>query len=197
MKQRLKEVWEKSKRFFLKAGKRNAVIGCAVVLIATAILLNWALLGGNEDRTGFDYSAAVGMSSTNKGESDDVLSSADGNSNSDSYFATSQVNRQRARDEAMEVLQSVVDNVSADAEAKERALEEIGQIAADMESESNIETLVVSKGFEKCVAVVSGGTVSIIVKSEELLDTQISQINEIVYEQTGILPENIKIINKT
>lgn len=195
MKQKLKEVWEKSKKFFLKAGKRNAVIGCAVVLIATAILLNWALLGSGDERTGFDYSAAVGM--TNKlGNDNDVPSSADGTSNSDSYFATSQVNRQRARDEAMEVLQSVVDNVSADAEAKERALGEIAQIAADMESESNIETLVVSKGFEKCVAVVSGGTVSVIVRSDELLDTQISQINEIVYEQTGILPENIKIIGK-
>lgn len=195
MKQKLKEVWEKSKKFFLKAGKRNAVIGCAVVLIATAILLNWALLGSGDERTGFDYSAAVGM--TKKlGNDNDVPSSADGTSNSDSYFATSQVNRQRARDEAMEVLQSVVDNVSADAEAKERALGEIAQIAADMESESNIETLVVSKGFEKCVAVVSGGTVSVIVRSDELLDTQISQINEIVYEQTGILPENIKIIGK-
>ena len=54
----------------------------------------------------------------------------------------------------------------------------------------------VSKGFDACVAVVSGGTASIVVDSDSLIDSQLSQINEIVYEHTGILPENIKIIHK-
>ena len=44
--------------------------------------------------------------------------------------------------------------------------------------------------------VVSGGTASIVVDSDSLVDSQLSQINEIVYEYTGILPENIKIIHK-
>ncbi len=191
---KLKETFEKTKKIFVKIGKRNMIIGCSVLLIGAAIVLNVLIFGGGKD-DGFDYSAAVGMSGGNT-VGNDVLSGADTEDNSDSYFATSQINRQRARDEAMEVLQSVVDNESVDAEAKERALGEIGQIAADMENESNIEALVVSKGFEQCVAVVSGGKVSVIVTGEELLDTQISQINEIVYEQTGILPENIKIIGK-
>ncbi|MBE6538219.1 MAG: SpoIIIAH-like family protein [Ruminococcaceae bacterium] len=190
----IRKTWEKTKKIFLKIGKRNAMIGCSVLLIGTAIVLNLIIFGGAEKSSGFDYSAAVGMTGSNSVGAD----AADGQSEGDSanYFATSQVNRQRARDEAMEVLQSVVDNESADAAAKEKAIGEIEQIAADMKNESNIETLVVSKGFEKCVAVVSGGSVSVIVKGEELLDTQISQINEIVYEQTGILPENVKIIRK-
>ncbi|MBQ8208225.1 MAG: SpoIIIAH-like family protein [Clostridia bacterium] len=191
---KLRETWEKAKKFFTKIGKRNAMIACSVLLIGAAIVLNVLLFGGSDNKDGFDYSAAVGMDGSNA-SSGEVLSGAEGD-DADSYFATSLINRQRARDEAMEVLQSVVDNESADAAAKEMALGEIGQIAADMENESNIETLVVSKGFEQCVAVVSGGKVSVIVKGEELLDTQISQINEIVYEQTGILPENINIISK-
>ena len=65
-----------------------------------------------------------------------------------------------------------------------------------MESESNIETLVLSKGFEKCVAVVNGDSASIIVKSAGLLPSEVAQISEIVYEQTGILPSNLKIIEK-
>lgn len=192
---KLKEAWEKVKKVFVKVGKRNAMIACSVFIIGAAIVLNVILFGGSGSKDGFDYSAAVGMDGSNS-LSDAVLGEAEAEKNDDGYFATSQINRQRARDEAMEVLQGVVDNESADAVAKEKALAEIGQIAADMESESNIETLVVSKGFEQCVAVVSGGTVSVIVKGEELLDTQISQINEIVYEQTGILPENVKIIGK-
>ncbi len=187
------EAWKKAKGAILKVGKKNAMIACSVLLIGAAILLNIILFGSSNGGEGFDYSAAVGMDGGNidTGASGDV---AEGDT--DKYFSTSLINRQRARDEAMEVLQSVAYNEEADDASKEKALAAIGQIAADMEDESNIEALVVSKGFEQCVAVVSGGTVSVIVKSEELLDTQISQINEIVYEQTGILPENIKIISK-
>ena len=193
---KLKEMWKKIKEFFGKIGKKNLVICCSVLLIGAAIALNLMLYGSRDRGEGYDYSASSGMTATNMVGT--VTGNASGSTSDDAgaYFATSQINRQRARDEAMEVLQGVVDNESVDAEAKERALAEINQIASDMENESNIETLVVSKGFEQCVAVVSGGTASIIVKGEELLDTQISQINEIVYEQTGILPENIKIIKK-
>ncbi len=192
---KFRELFEKGKSAALKIGKRNAIIGGCVFAIGFAVVLNVLIFGGAEEKEGFDYSAAVGMSDTG-GSSDGNGSSSVAENSSDSYFATSQINRRRARDEAMEVLQGVVDNESTDAAAREKALGEINQIAADMEDESNIESLVVSKGFEQCVAVVSGGTASIIVKSDELLDTEISQINEIVYEQTGILPEHIKIIRK-
>ncbi|MEE0970435.1 MAG: SpoIIIAH-like family protein [Clostridia bacterium] len=191
---KFKEFFEKGKKAVLKIGKRNAIIGGCVLAIGLAVVLNLIVFGGTDKTEGFDYSASVGMNGTSGAVGNNV--SSDGEENSDSYFATSQINRKRARDEAMEVLQGVVDSEGTDAAAKEKAIGEIKQIAADMENESNIESLVVSKGFEQCVAVVSGGTVSVIVKSDELLDTQISQINEIVYEQTGILPEQIKIIQK-
>lgn len=192
---KVKETWEKSKEIFAKIGKKNVVIGCSVLLIGAAVALNFVLFGGKEQK-GYDYSSSVGMTASNLvGNKNDMSAGAE-TDDSAAYFATSQINRQRARDEAMEVLQGVVDNESVDAEAKEKALAEIHQIAADMENESNIETLVVSKGFDQCVAVVSGGTANVIVKGEELLDTQISQINEIVYDLTGIMPENIKIIKK-
>ncbi len=190
---KLNEAWKKTKELVLKIGKKNAMIACSVLLIGAAILLNIILFGSADSKDGFDYSAAVGMDGGNT-ETDAVNDNADGEV--DKYFSTSLINRKRARDEAMEVLQSVAYNEEADDASKEKALAAIGQIAADMENESNIEALVVSKGFEQCVAVVSGGTVSVIVNGDELLDTQISQINEIVYEQTGILPENIKIISK-
>lgn len=193
---KLKEMWKKIKEFFGKIGKKNLVICCSVLLIGAAIALNLMLYGSRDRGEGYDYSASSGMTASNMVGTVTGNTSGGTSDDASAYFATSQINRQRARDEAMEVLQGVVDNESVDAEAKERALAEINQIASDVENESNIETLVVSKGFEQCVAVVSGGTASIIVKGEELLDTQISQINEIVYEQTGILPENIKIIKK-
>ncbi|MBO5326840.1 MAG: SpoIIIAH-like family protein, partial [Clostridia bacterium] len=60
----------------------------------------------------------------------------------------------------------------------------------------NIETLILAKGFEQCVAVINGDTCSVVVNGTELQENQISQINEIVYEQTGIKPTNIRIVTK-
>jgi len=94
------------------------------------------------------------------------------------------------------VRQSVVDNASSTATAKEEALAEIQNLAKVMETEANIESLIVAKGFEECVAVISGENASIVVKSDGLIASEISQINEIVFQQAGIKPVNIKIIQR-
>lgn len=175
--------------FFKKVGKRNIIIAAAFVVVAAAIIVGVSLSknGGG----GFDYSQGVGLQPTDTQKP--TSSSAD---SVDTYFSSVQVNRQRTRDEALEVLQGVVDNEASTATAKEEALAEINKMAKEMEAESNIETLIVAKGFEECVAVISGENANIVVKSEELKPAQISQINEIVYEQAGILPVNIKIIQR-
>ena len=50
--------------------------------------------------------------------------------------------------------------------------------------------------FGERVAVINGDAASIVVKSDGLIASQISQINEIVYEQAGISPVKITIIQK-
>jgi hypothetical protein len=44
--------------------------------------------------------------------------------------------------------------------------------------------------------VISEDSASVVVKSGSLQASQIAQINEIVYEQSGILPVNVKIIQR-
>ena len=65
-----------------------------------------------------------------------------------------------------------------------------------MQNESNIETLVKAKGFEECVAIISDNSVSVIVSADELKAAEAAQILAIVYDTTGISPENVSIINK-
>ena len=134
----------------------------------------------------------------------DVYGSSDSGSenpgavvNMDEYFSSTVLSRQKARDEALEVLQTVVDSAEALQETKAQAFSDMSQIAKDIEREANIETLIEAKGFSDCVAVVNGSTVSIVVKSEGLLPNDIAQINEIVYEQTGVEPVNVKIVERS
>ena len=175
------------KKFFVKIGKRNLIIVGAVLLIGAAVAVNWAFFSRG-DNTGKPEDTTGGGAQTGEPASA---------GSSESYFAASAVSRQRARDEALEVLQAVIDDASAAEAAKKEVLAGITQMAKDMEAEANIETLVVSKGFEKCVAVISNGAVNIVVKSRGLTAAEVAQINTIVYEQTGISPDKIVIIEKT
>lgn len=177
--------------FIMKIGKRNLIITASVLLIGVAVLLNWVLFSGSKvNKDGYqNYDKPSDKQEEQKGN--DTPTDQTG-----TYFSATQVSRQRARDEALEVLQSVVDNKESSETVKAEALAGIAAIADEIQKEANIESLITAKGFEQCVAVLSGEKVQVVVKAEELQPAQIAQINEIVYAQTGIAPTGVTIINK-
>ena len=175
--------FDKVKEFFGKIGRRNLIIIGSVLLVAVAVCLNWVLFAQPDDE-GFDYNQAG--TELEENETSEVLA----------YFASTQVSRDRARDEALAVLQNVVDSTDTDTAEKTQALEDIATMAANIEAEANIEAMVMAKGFEQCVAIINDGMCTVVVMSEGLLPNEMAQINEIVYEQTGIKPVNVKYIEK-
>lgn len=182
-----KKPLEKFRMICVKIGKRNLVIAASVLLIGVAVLLNFLLFTGNSGQDGYDgYDQPSG----------NVQETPNTEVSTGTYFSATQVSRQRARDEALEVLQSVVDNVEADETVKAEALAGISAIAEEIQKESNIESLITAKGFEQCVAVLNGDSISIVVSADTLQPAQIAQINEIVYSQTGITPAGVTIIHK-
>ena len=186
--------------FFKKMGKRNLIIAGAVIMIGLAVYVNWIFFAGDNKDDSFNYDQSAGMN-TNYGTTLGTGSNT-GNQNStsadaNSYFSSVQVSRQKARDEALEVLNSVVDNDNATDQVKAEAVAEIRQIASEMENEAKIESLIKTKGYAQCIAVISGENVSIVLQHEgELSAAALAQINAIVYEQTGISPAGISIITR-
>ena len=190
---KFKSIFTGGENGFKKFNIRNIVIVLSVLLIGAAIYVNWALFGGNDidaDGQGGEDSALNG---TVLGNGDQTQA---GDDTQTDYFAASQIERQRARDEAIEVLQGVVEDAASLDTAKEQALADIAAIAANIEVEANIESLIKAKGFEECVAVISGDKANIVVKSEGLKPNQLSQILEIVYLQADIVPANVTISEK-
>ena len=114
----------------------------------------------------------------------------------ENYFAVAAISRKRARDEALELLNSILNSAESMPDVRDRALKDMEAIANDIEKEANIEVLVKAKGFADCVAVVSGGTANIIVKTDGLMPNEVAQIKEITYEQAGIVPGDVKIVEK-
>lgn len=168
-----------------KIGARNIVVLSSLVLIGVAVILNFVMFGNSQPTVGDGELLGTGI---NEDDGSDTVA--------DAYFASAQLSRKQTRDQAIAVLQTVVESESADATAKDQASADISRIVAEMEAEANIETLIKSKGFEDCIAVIGEGSASIIVRSDGLLPNELSQIKEIVYEEAGIDPVGIKIIEQ-
>lgn len=178
----------KVKEFFKKMGAKNLVVICSVLLIGSAICINYIMHSQESSDPLSDVDIDL--------EGTDLENTLQNDPNASDYFAQTVLSRKQARDEALEVLKSVAASDSALPEVIETALNDISQIAKDIENESNIETLIEAKGFSDCIAVISEGKATVIVKSEGLLANEVAQINEIVYETAGILPTDLKIIEK-
>ncbi len=188
--------WEKIrtpiKNTMQKIGKKNLVVALAILVLGGAVYVNYILFSDPINTIGYGTNNMEDTYTENIPENIKVSEEAP----QDSYFATTVLSRQKARDEALQVLQTVVESKEAMDETKSQAFADISQIAKDIESEANIETLVEAKGFSDCVAVVNGSTVNIVVKTDGLLASDVAQINEIVYEQAGVLPVNVKIVER-
>lgn len=180
---------EKIKNFFSSRAAKSLAVFLAVVIIGVAVYVNYRLF--------YDPVNSMGYGDNNMEDNfgDSTATGGDA-SDAEDYFTATALNRQQSRAEAIDVLKMVTESSESSEEAKAEASEKISQIALDIQNESNIETLVKAKGFEDCVAVISDGAVSVIVGAESLQAAEAAQILSIVYDTTGISPENISIINK-
>lgn len=181
--------FEKIKSFFQTRTAKSIVVASAALLIGLAIYLNYQWF--------YDPAGSLGYGDNNMDDNASDNSSASGDAGEQDYFTSTALDRQEARDEALDVLKMVTESDESSEEAKAEAQQKISKIAVDIQNEANIETLVKAKGFDDCVAIISDNAVSVIVGAETLQAAEAAQIMAIVYETTGINPENISIISKS
>lgn len=180
--------------------KRGAIYSVVALMLCVAVYLNWEYTGG--DITGADdagnkvlgESVLVGNQSGNGTVTDQKPE--DNKGTSGDYFAKARLSRQKARDEAINILNGTVENESADEAAKTAANMEIKLMADHARMESQIENLVIAKGYTDCVVFISQEGANVIVAKPEqgLKETDVAKIKDIVVTEASILPQNIKII---
>ena len=154
--------------------KKAIVLSVMVVLLVATGVLNWAL--------------------NDKLLSKDEPASAD--TVTETFFATYRSDRDSTRESEYLYLDAIITSADSSAESKALAEEQKLALVMRMEQELTLETLIKAKGFEECVAVISGDKANIVVKSEGLQPNQLSQILEIVYLQADIVPANVTISEK-
>lgn len=109
------------------------------------------------------------------------------------FFESARLEREISRAEVRETLATVIDDENTEETSKQKAEEEVINVAKQTDSESSIETLIRAKGFEDAIVYLNDGKASAVVKAAELTGEDATKIAEIITEQTGIPMSEIKI----
>ena len=196
--------------------KRNLVVVAIVLFVGAAVYLNWsygreasaagggsgegggrllgqaALVNGKDDKqTGDDKSA---QPSAAPGADPSAAPSAAGESTG--YFSSARLNRQQARDSALQLLQQAAEDAGAQQDIIDEANASIQAMAAVTMSEAQVENLVTAKGYGDCVCFINDNSASVVVSSTAngLSENDVTKIMEIVKEETGLSADKIKVI---
>ena len=166
---------------------KKSIVMCGLTLaLSAAIYLNWQYQSNgeatkyNNDDADLGKSIYVNNTVSTQEETD--------------YFTIAISDREKSRKNTIAELNEIIEDKSSSTEAKQKAEKNKNTIALNIEKEANIETLIKSKGFEKCIAVLNEKNANIIIKAKDITSQQTLQINEIVSDQTDFSSENIKII---
>ncbi len=118
----------------------------------------------------------------------------EGTTYGEAKYVSSDVTLEKERSEAVSLLQVVSEDESADPEKKAKAQEEIIRIAKDMEKETVAERILTEKGFENVHVFLSSPDATVSVQSDGLTEQEIARIRDIMKNEAGIEPKNLKII---
>lgn len=114
----------------------------------------------------------------------------------ENYFEETKIERNRMYSETLETYQKLIDSNQTPEEQKAIAAQEITNITNKKNGIIIAENLIKNKGFENVVILENNGNVSVIVKSSNLTQEQISKIQNIVERELNVEIININISNK-
>jgi stage III sporulation protein AH len=179
--------------------KRNAVVATMMVLVGSAVLLNWKYTGQNAIETVEETGTKIlGEATLVSGQehSDGTPESEETVYTGGDYFASARLTRQQARDHALSLLQEAAGQEGADTETLSEASESIQVLAAYTLQEAQIENLVTAKGYTDCVAFMGEDGISVVVSKEqgELTAEDVARITDIAMSETGLNASCVKIM---
>ena len=152
--------------------KKIVVLSCMIALLAVTAVFNFILTTGTivEDNSSITTSA--------------------------NYFSQYRSERLTTRNEELLQLDQIIETAEANSPERAEALSMKLDITNITETELLLESLIKAYGFEDAVVVmgIESESVNVIAKSPELTTDDAIKIYTIIAEETGVAPENVKII---
>ncbi len=192
--------------------KRHITLLTLVLALGVAVYLNWQY-ANSADGTFIDNAIAVNTNfeepAEMTGEQSVVLEEfADKNygdaqlvavNDNSAFFDEARLNRDKARDEALDKLQKSLEDTNLTNEEKTALTTQVTQTIASITTESDIESLVKAKGFTDCVVYIDGQNVHVTVKTGggALDSNSVVKIRDIILSKHETVAQNITIVEVT
>ncbi len=184
-----------------KLWKRNAVVATVLLFVCAAVYLNWRYAGNIADQTAQAGQQEDGDSTKVLGDAalvgGQVVPAEDQDTAAAStYFDTARLSRQQSRDNALALLREASEQENAEQAALDEANRAIQTLAGYTMLESQVENLVVAKGYADCVAFMGENSISVVVSAAEdgLQTEDVAKITDIVLSETDYTADQIKIM---
>ena len=110
------------------------------------------------------------------------------------FFVGYRLQRDRVRDQSIEMLQTLLDNPNAGVESKEEAEKLLLEIVRLREQELLVENMIKAQGYEDAVFFYHDEVATVMVKQKDLDEKSFIQITETVAGAVGVERENVQVM---
>ncbi len=178
---------DKNKMFIVR--KRQVAATALILLIGIAGYLNLSIKDGESDP---NIAVMYNEATKKLGEAKMVNSSSDSPSNA--YFTNAKLEREKKRDESIEMLTEILNSQGVDAESRENAKTQIELLAQFTECEVTAENMIRAKGYEDCIVFMGENVTSIAVMTEGLNEIEAANIIQIAVDTGACSASEVKIV---
>lgn len=172
---------------YIETGKK---LGEAQYVNSTEEVEETAEPTGNEEVEETSENNTEETSENKDGES----ATAETVSDSGGYFEQAKLDRENSRAKSLEILNQTAENTSFDEEIRKKAGEQILSTAANLEKETQIESIAQSKGYSEICVYIDEDGVNMAVRKDGFSDEDVVRLTDIAAEQLRISAKNIKIV---
>lgn len=182
----------------MKIWKKNLVAAAVLLTVCAGIYVNWVYTEQSDVESladTLDYEKV--MSDDALLLTDDVAAITAGEdvqTTATDYFAAVRLSRQQARDNAVNLLQEAMTYSESDKTSESAMnLDDIVQTAL---SEAQIESLIIAKGYQDCVAYMTSEGISVAVSAPEggLQSSDVAVIADVVMAQSDYDLKDIRVV---
>ncbi len=177
----------KVKNFNFAIKKKHIAVASMVLMLSAAVYVNYLYAAGDIENfleAGKNYGDSLLVNGNTENEITDTAT----------YFSEARVSRQQSRDEAVATIENLYGTAIDDAKQVSVLAEKASEIAANVELENKIESMIKAKGFNDCIVYISGEYADVMVETEGLLPTEAAVIKDAIIQETSVLAENISIV---
>ena len=196
---------------FEKLGKKQVTLAALILALGATVYLNWQFTSSeitpvsvseteveSKDETEENEYQRLGIAElvnnsyvevetvTDEIEYEDTLTEYEVSAK----LSDARLDRQTSRDNALSLLDEVLNSVESGSEDKIDAIEKASVIASNMVKESNIENLIKAKGVKDAVVYISEDGCSVIVDE---VGENILIIQDIIVKETGLTTDKITV----